>query len=122
MSDIHANSDFHCRKTRQKVERKQKGGFVKGWFGECTLVPLFCTVVPFFVPSFRFWYRRSVFCTLVPVLGIQGTSARTTLLRTPQKSIDLSMVLFGGTVFHFGGVLENSLKNSLLRKGPLRAS
>ena len=42
-----------------------------------------------FVPSFLFLcprsgsrYRRSIFCTLVPVLGVQGTSAKTTLLET----------------------------------------
>ena len=41
------------------------------------------TVVPFFEPSFGFWeIRSSVFCTLVPVLGVQGTSAKTTLLET----------------------------------------
>ena len=52
-------------------------------FGECALV------LVFFVPSCRFlcpcsgfWCRRSVFCILVPVLGVQGTSAKTTLLET----------------------------------------
>ena len=36
-------------------ERKQKGGFVKGGGCECTLVPVSGTIVPLFVPSFRFW-------------------------------------------------------------------
>ena len=55
-----------------RVERKQKSGSVKGWFGECALVEArsgFGTVVPFFVPRSGFWYRRSVFCTLVPIWG-----------------------------------------------------
>ena len=33
-------------------------------------------------PRPGFWYRRSFFCTLAPVLGVQGTSAKTTLLET----------------------------------------
>ena len=69
----------------------------------------------FFVPWFRclyprssFWYRRSVLCTLVPVLGVQGTSAKTrlleaTLVRTPETHLEthldiiiLSFVACGG--------------------------
>ena len=47
----------------------------------CTLVPVFGTVVPLFVPSFR-------------VFGILGTSAKTTLLettllRTPQETVQM---------------------------------
>ena len=55
------------------VERKQKGGFViKGGFGECSLVPVLGTVVPFLLYlRSGFWYRRSAFCTLVPVWGVQ---------------------------------------------------
>ena len=41
----------------------------------------FCVVVPFFVPSFRFF--GAIVCTLVPVLGVQGTSAQTTLWKPP---------------------------------------
>ena len=45
----------------------------------------------FFITSFHFFYPRSRllgsrntgFCTVVPVLGVQGTSAKTTLLETP---------------------------------------
>ena len=52
------------------LERKQKGGFPKWWFGECTFVLVFGTVVPSFVPSFLFWASR------------ERTSAKTTLLET----------------------------------------
>ena len=48
-----------------------------------------CPRSGFFVPSFRFlyprpgfWYRRCFFCALVPVLGVQGTSAITTVFET----------------------------------------
>ena len=61
-----------------------KGGFVKGWFWQmcprsgcsyrrsvfCTLVPLFGTVVPFFG-------------TLVPVGGVQGTSTKPPFWKPP---------------------------------------
>ena len=41
------------------------------------------SVVPVFVPSFRFLAPSfRFFCTLVPALGVQGTSAKTTLLET----------------------------------------
>ena len=63
------------------IERKQKGGFViKGGFGKCAMVPDFCTVVAFFVPSFRFlvlpfnfWYPCSGF-------GDPGNIRQNTLL------------------------------------------
>ena len=55
-----------------RLERKQKGNFVKVWFWcmyprsgflyrrsiVCALVALLDTVVPFFVPSFQFWGSR----------------------------------------------------------------
>ena len=43
------------------LERKQ--------VSKCTLVPVFCTVVPFFYLRSGFGVRRSVFCTLVPGFG-----------------------------------------------------
>ena len=46
-----------------------------------TVVPFFCGLVSIFGA------RRSVFCTLVPVLGVQETSAKTTLLEaTPLRT------------------------------------
>ena len=59
------------------VERKQKGGFVKGWFWRM-------------YPHSGFWNSCSVFCTPVPLLGVEGTSAKTetTLVRTPDVDID----------------------------------
>ena len=36
------------------LERKQEGGFEKGGFGECTLIPVFGTVEHPNVPSFWF--------------------------------------------------------------------
>ena len=63
------------------VERKQKGGFVKGWFWRM------CHRSGFF------WgVRRSVCSTLVPVFGVQeklakATLLETTLLRTPKMGL-----------------------------------
>ena len=54
-------------------ERKQKGGFaIKGGFGEGTLVPVSCTVVPFLYPCSGFWYRRSAFF-FVPLFWFWGS-------------------------------------------------
>ena len=50
-----------------KLVFPKKGGFVKGCFGECALVPLFCTVVPFFTLFPVGGFRNAGFCTLVPV-------------------------------------------------------
>ena len=82
---------FHLRKgggMPEKIEtsydeKQFRAVLYKGGFGKCTLVPVFCTVVPFlFVPSFRFLVQSFLFCTLVPGLGFQGTSAKTTLFET----------------------------------------
>ena len=40
---------------RRHIERKQKGGFIMGGFGKCTLVPVFGTGEHPNVPSFRFF-------------------------------------------------------------------
>ena len=74
-------------KKQGKVERKQKGGF-----GECALVPGFCAVVPFFVPSFQFLASRNTgFCALVPFLVLSKNIRQNKLfgnhlvLRPPEK-------------------------------------
>ena len=75
--------DQNLSKNVIKFERKQKGGFVKGWFWPMC-------------PRSVFLYRRSVFCNLVPVFrvrhscflcprsgfGCPRTSAETTLLES----------------------------------------
>ena len=43
----------------------------------------FCTVVPFYVPSFWFLVPSFRFCTLAPVLGVQGNPAKTTDWKPP---------------------------------------
>ena len=81
------------------IERKQKGGFVKGWFWRM-------------YPRSGFWYRGTSACTFVPVLvpgnirmyprsgfWYRGTSAKatlleTTLLRTPELTTKFLYVFF----------------------------
>ena len=62
--------------TRPKVERKQKGGFVKGWFGECTLIPGAHAKVP----SFRFSFRGSMRMYARSGFRSGGTCERTLVL------------------------------------------
>ena len=59
-----------CDTIITSIERKQKGGVVKGWFfGEYTVVPVFCS-------------GGTSACTLIPVFVLEsgGTSGKTTLL------------------------------------------
>ena len=46
-------------RSKRKDNPEQNREETKGGFGECTLVSVFGTVVPFFVPSFRFWVRMT---------------------------------------------------------------
>ena len=59
-------------------ERRQKGGFVKGWFGECALVPVFVLGEHANVASFRFSFRGNI--RMYPRSGFRsgGTSAKIT--------------------------------------------
>ena len=47
--------------TVSRDETVQGGFVIQGGFGEYTLIPVFGTVVPFFVPSFRFFYEAVQF-------------------------------------------------------------
>ena len=63
---------------------------VKGGFGECTLVPVFCTGEHPNVPSFRFLVPGNILIYPYSGFWYQGTSAKTTLLettllRTPER-------------------------------------
>ena len=76
---------------KEIIERKQKAVSYKGGFDECVLVPIFCTVVPFFtlVPFFgvqehRFLYPRSGFWSRNTRQN-HPTLLETTLLQTPEK-------------------------------------
>ena len=81
----------------QNVERKQKGGFVKGWFRRmCPHSGSGCGEHPQMYPSFSgFWHQGTSECTLVPFLFgvgvhlLETTLLETTLLRTPEKGHDL---------------------------------
>ena len=71
-----------------KEGKRSRGN--KGWFckravlANKLLFRFWGSVVLFFVPSVPVWgVRRSVFSTRVPVLGVQGRSAKPTLLETP---------------------------------------
>ena len=64
-----AHRNFSERTFPILFERRQKGGFVKGWFGACALVPGEHANVPsflFFVPA------GTSECTHVPVLTLFG--------------------------------------------------
>ena len=55
------------------VERNNRAVLQKDGLGECALVPVFGSIVQFFVPSFRFLGSAVPgFCILVPVLGGPG--------------------------------------------------
>ena len=73
-----------CWETLPNFERKQKGGFVGGWFWRMysTLIPVFGTGEHPHVPSFRLWVPGSI--PMYPCSGYwyRGTSAKATLLET----------------------------------------
>ena len=88
----------HCAtkggEAKDHIERKQKGSFVKGRFWRMCPVTVFCTVVPFFVPSFRSLGGGPAFRFFVPSFPSLGSREHppkspfleTTLLRTPDHA------------------------------------
>ena len=63
-----AQKDF----ARAKIQRKQKGGFVKGWFWRMHACSGFLYRRSVFLyPRSGVWYCLFMFCALVPVLGFQ---------------------------------------------------
>ena len=65
-----------------KLERKQKGGFVQGRFWRMCPHSGFCTLVSFLYPRSGFWGPGTRFLYPRSGFGSPGTSAKTTLLET----------------------------------------
>ena len=82
-------------------ERKQKGGFEKGWFWPmCPRSGLWYRGNIRMYPRSGFGARGTSECTLVPVFGTGGTSAKTTLLETTLlQTPEIPFELLGHLIF-----------------------